>query len=186
MKFLALDDGNLFGLVIGSASWKNNDAYYFPSINIKKGEEIIIHFNVKGEGCISEMGDDLNLAEELTAKDGIRDLWLDNTKSVFGNTNDVVYVRNLQTGKIIDGFTYTDKEKEKWPENLNSWAVKLAQTGVFNSPSIDDAVFISPISSTNPLVRVDTENIIKQLNFGEEIILPIKTDKNSWKAKKEL
>lgn len=186
VKLLALEDGNLFGLSIGSASWTNKDAYYFPPINVKKGEEFIVHFNIKGEGCISETGDDLNLASELTAINGVRDLWFNNTKSVFGNTTDVIFVKNNQTGLLIDGFPYFDNEKTEWTTELREWAIKLKESEIYNSELIADAVNIKPISSTNPLVRKDILEIKNKLNNNEKIIMPRKTNNSIWVAKKSL
>lgn len=184
VKLLALEDGNLFGLSVGSASWPNNDAYYFPPINVKKGEEFIVHFNIKGEGCVSETGDDLDLADELTAINGVRDLWFNNTKSVFGNTTDVIFVKNNQTGLLVDGFPYFDNEKTEWNSEQRDWAIKLQESGIYNSELIIDAVNIKPISSTNPLVRKDIFNIKNKLNNNEKIDMPIKTNKSIWVDKK--
>lgn len=186
VKILALEDGNLFGLTIGSASWKGNDAYFFPSVNVRKGEEVIVHFNAKGIGCVSEYGSDLDLASELTAKNGIRDLWLDNTKSVFGNKNDVVYIKNLQNNTIVDGFPYYDGERDEWGDELGKWAKRLFDEGVYYSDLITDAINIIPISSTNPLVRSDQQKIINNLKLNIKNETPIKGCKNSWKPKNKL
>lgn len=186
LKLLVLEDGNLFGLVIGSGSWKNKDVFYLPSIDVKKGEEVILHFTNKGIGCISETEDNLDLATESLAKDGVRDLWLDNNKSVFGNMYDVVYIKNIQNKKIIDGFTYAHSDKTQWSEELAKTAKLMVEEGVFNSDLIEDACCIDKVSPTNPLIRLDVENIQNRIISNEYIELPIKTNKNCWRTLKSM
>lgn len=180
IKLLALEDGNMFGLVLGSASWKEKTFFNFPAIEVNKGEEVIVHLNNKGEGCVSEIGNNLNLAEELCAKNGIRDLWMDNTDSVLGNGSDVVYLKDSINEILLDGCMYSDGKKTQWTGEFEKCSKELEDKGIVKSYLIENASDISKVSPTHPLIRKNTTEIINRLKNNEQIKLPIVVEKSDW------
>ena len=67
VEFLALTDGNLSGLEIVSANDGEEKKYTFPPINVKKGEIFVVHLRNRGDGCVSELENNLNLSSKAFA-----------------------------------------------------------------------------------------------------------------------
>lgn len=156
IEFLALTDGNLGGLRVYSAANGVEKAYDFPAVEVKKGEIFIVHLKTFGEGCVSEEGDDLNLATQVYSVDGVRDLWSSNTESRFNKTSDVVILENKTSGKILDGMMYCGKGVEEWNSKVLLSAIQLYDAGIWNSYDIEDAV-LNLTGTSKSFQRVITE-----------------------------
>lgn len=140
VEILALEDGNLAGLRLVSASDGEKKAYDFPGIEVHKNEVILIHLRNAGEGCISELDDNLNAAKGTYSADGIRDLWADENSAHFHDSDDVIIIEDKASGKIIDGFMYSNGESEGWKEAPAAFAKRLYESGLSDTDDISAAV----------------------------------------------
>ena len=157
IEFLALSDGNLGGLRVYSAANGVEKAYEFPPVEVKKGEIFIVHLKTFGEGCLSEEGEDLNLASQLYSVNGVRDLWSANTESRLNKTSDVIILENKTSGKILDGMMYRGKDAEEWNSKVLLGATQLYDAGIWNSYDIEDAV-LNLTGTTKSFQRVISED----------------------------
>lgn len=167
VKLKALEDGNLFGLVIGSATNKKEKDYYFPAIKIAKGEEVIVHFRKKGNGCISEMENNLNLSTAPHSGRNIRDLWLENTESAFSDDYDVIYLRDNINNNYMDGFMYINtKNKSEWSDIINDKVQELVSAGIFSTGDITEACEERLVTPKNVFFRKKIPEVLN--NKAEE------------------
>ena len=140
VEILALEDGNLAGLRLVSASDGEKKAYDFPGIEVQKDEVILIHLRNAGEGCISELDDNLDAAKGTYSADGIRDLWADENSAHFHDIDDVIIIEDKASGKIIDGFMYSNGASECWKEAPAAFAKRLYESGLSDTDDILAAV----------------------------------------------
>lgn len=112
VEFLALSDGNLSNLKLYSASKGIDKGYDFPSVEVRKGEIILVHLRTKGEGCISEEGEDLSLATGGNSNNGVRDLWSANTEACLTKAADTMVLINKGSGQILEQMSYDEFTNE--------------------------------------------------------------------------
>lgn len=163
VKYLVVNDGNLFGLMTGSATNGKELDYYFPPIEVKKNDIIVVHFRNKGKGCIDELGENIDISTAPNSCRVGRDLWLNNTDSVFSSAYDVIYLKDIINNKIVDGFMYTDKSKMNWTIDEANKAAELAAAGIYETGNIDEAYFIEKVTPTTPLVCTNVDEILNKL-----------------------
>lgn len=180
VKLHVLEDGNLFGLIIGSASNGKDLDYHFPPLEVKKNDIIVVHFRNKGEGCIDELGNDLDLSFAPNSCKIGRDLWLNNQGSAFSDSGDVIYLKNIITNKIMDGFMYSNQSKESWSSDSLEYAQKLCSAGIFSSSLITDAVNICGITPTSPFVCLNIKEIIYDFDQKKYNNYPIPNSQKQW------
>lgn len=114
-----LSDGNLAGLELCSGYAGDSKGYEFLPLEVQKGEVFVVHLRTWGEGCISEEGNDLDLAFSRYCGEW-RDLWSSNTTKPMGEKNDVIVIRNKTTGVVLDCFWYEDGTISNWGEYLKT------------------------------------------------------------------
>ena len=112
VEFLCLEDGNLCGLELYSASKGNKVSYEFPSVEVCKGDVIVVHPRKKGKGCLNETGENL-LAAYSGYASSCRDLWAENSEPPFGKSEDIIIIREKASQKIYDAFAYADYDASK-------------------------------------------------------------------------
>jgi len=113
IEFKTLGDGNLDGFSLHIMNDKNNPfVYYFPNINVKQGEYIVLHLQTFDVKSVDELGDNLNLSGGDGACTNARDLWTVGTNKILQNT-DIVYLQN-KSGKIIDAIVMNEKPSMTW------------------------------------------------------------------------
>lgn len=181
VEVLVLEDGNLAGLRIVSASDGEKKAYEMPGIEVHKGEVLLFHLRTAGDGCISELEDDLNLSSGTYSAAGVRDLWSSNTVARFNDTSDVIFIEDKSTGTIIDGLMYAGEGCESWKDNVAVYAKRLYEQGIWYTEDISGAVLNNGTSHTKSFHRLCGAEILKKLEAGEEIELPLCSDEDSWK-----
>ena len=180
VEFLVLEDGNLAGLELFSAADGDAKKYSFPAIEVKRGEVLLVHLRTIGEGCISEEGDDLNLATAPHSKDGVRDLWLETSLAHFNDSSDIILLRNSVNYSIIDGLMYAAEDALEWKSNVAPYALELAASGIYNSSDISAASTSKGCTPQRSLTRNDLQYVLEKLNQGEDIELPLISDEDSW------
>lgn len=180
VELLVIEGGNLAGLEIYSAADGETKKYTFPPLEVNKGEIILVHLRTVGEGCISEEGEDLNLASAPHSKDGIRDLWLDTSLAHFNDSSDVIVLRNSVDNSIIDGLMYAADDADEWKSSVAEYALLLSEAGIYASADISGAPSSKGCTPQKALTRNEMEIIYNRLMAGEEIELPLISDEDSW------
>ena len=182
VELLALENGNLAGLELHSASDGVAKKYVFSPVEVKKGEIVVVHLRKAGDGCINET---VNL-DEATApfsKNGVRDLWSDNTGARFNDTFDVIYLRNSVSDKIVDALMYAQPSVSEWKSNVSEVVEEVVKSGIYSDGSIDNVVSSKGCSALKSLTRTDARDIYNDLTNGGVISYPCKCNSNTWEIK---
>lgn len=153
VEILALEDGNLAGLRLISASDGEKKAYNFPGIEVHKDEVILLHLRNAGNGCLSELDDNLDAAKGTFSAAGIRDLWAEDNSAHFNDSDDVIIIEDKASGKIIDGFMYSSGEAEAWKEAASAFAKRIYESGLSDTDDISGAVLNSGTSPKKSFQR---------------------------------
>ena len=153
----ALEDGNLFGIDLVCA--KKQKTYPLPKVEVKAGEEIILHLrNTKDlEACKSELGSDLSLAKTRRSSSAKRDLFFDQGVPL-DDMNDALYLRDRNSNKAIDALSYFSVKDNATSWNLPDAVQKAVNDGAWQgSPSAESALLANDpknkYSPTQPFVR---------------------------------
>lgn len=155
VELRALEEANLLGLEIFSASDGYSKSFFLPDITMEKGEIIIVHLRSAGEGCISELDDDLNLSTAPYSSDGIRDIWSGNKDGSRLNDNaDILLLRNSSTGTIVDALLYAKSTYENWQQSVEPTAKTLADSLWQPNTSISSAVNSDETTYEKSLQRI--------------------------------
>ncbi len=180
VEFLALSDGNLAGFELISAYDGEDCKFVFPSVDVKAGEVFVVHLRNRGEGCISETGDDLNLAFGGYAKDGIRDLWSESEATALGNNTDVIFLRNAADGSIWDGVIYRDSKVTEWSEKFTANVENLVQIGFYSDANVESASLTEGLTMSKTLSRKNAYNLMQDVIAGNEIAYPLAVAADDW------
>lgn len=145
VELRALSAGTLSGLEIVSVSDGEDKKYVFPSVMVSKGEIVVVHLRSAGEGCISELGDDLNASSSFDSVVNARDLWDENKKEArLHDTTDVVALRYSSDNSLVDAVPYVGNEIENW--KTDSFAIML-ETAVSEKLWMPDSSVHSAVKS---------------------------------------
>lgn len=180
VELMVIEGGNLAGLEIFSAADGDSKKYSFPPIEVSKGEILLVHLRTIGDGCISEEGDDLDLATAPHSRNGIRDLWLDTSLAHFNDSSDVILLRNSVDNTIIDGLMYAADEATEWKASVAEYAQVLVDAGIYSSPDISGASSSKGCTPQKSLTRDEMDVLYNRIVDGEEIELPLISDEDSW------
>ena len=181
VEFLCLSDGNLAGLQFSGGYKGDSSVYDFPAVEVKKGEVFVLHLRTIGEGCVSELEDDLTLAETLFTNDNVRDLWHSSIAKTIGDKTDILVLRNIPENKIVDAVMYRDDSVTEWGLKLKKdFSFDEGLKKIYGSTDIENATNVTSISSSKSLHRVDSVEIYGRILEGEEIDFPISSSEKSW------
>lgn len=197
VEVTALEDGNVSGLEVYSASDGEGKSYVFPSINVTKGERIIVHLRYNDKGCVNELEDDLNLSTASCAFYGIRDLWdFANEQNARKSTRlsdrqDVIVLRWSDTKEVLDIVPYALPTVKNWSSIKKSKCELIIQNainyGVWDGDTtINTAINISGCTTRKAIVRTtDTRDasawkVMKVDNNADEVV-PLEVTPNSNK-----
>lgn len=156
----ALEDGNLFGLELYCA--QNNASFPLSPAEVKAGEKIALHLKhtENEKECASELGDNLALAKSGRASDAWRDLYFDAGSDCIGGTNDAIFLRDRNTGKIFDALTYYTASGGKTTWNLAAEIQKAIDQNVWKGPAALEGAVQKGTSEKKPLTRVTAKNAL--------------------------
>ncbi len=170
-EFYVLKSGNLSGLEIYSANDGDEKKYEFPVIEVKSGDYITVHMRkinaegLDGEGMISELEDDLTLSTHIDSSKISRDLWSQNEKSVFANT-DIIVLRDSSNGKILDSFLCAPSSASSWSDDeMKAFSEEVLKSGTWKDSSgefsgnIESAVCSDNITSSACTRSYSRQNI---------------------------
>lgn len=181
IEILCLSDGNLSGIEFDNAYKAGKKKYVFPSVEVKKGEYIVLHLQTLTEddsedpkaGVTDELGTNLNLST-VNAKECLatsRDLWAPCTDKTLGAT-DIVVLRNTNDGgTILDAVVYrTDGKESQWSSYYDTLAKDIIASGVWHNAdgdadcSLDCAADITALktAATKSLSRKKVQSLSAQ------------------------
>lgn len=179
VEIFALTSGNLAGIKIQSANYGAALSFTLPAVEVQVGERIVVHLRTKGEGCISETGDDLTLATGWHTSNIVRDLWSSNEKKCLGDKEDVIALVNTFSDEILDAVMYTKNTIDEWSkESVKNAAKEVCALGFWPDSSPTSAV-IQNITPSKMLVRTNCAALLQAAKNG---LLPdlIKQDTADW------
>lgn len=136
VEFYAITAGNTSGLALMSGANGNENRYEFPAMEVKAGEYIVLHLRNDCEGSVDETGANLSLATAPDCTRTSRDIFAprgDKDKRFLGIGSDVIYLQNVNSGKVYDALLVIDKKKnpEKMPDSLLAAASLIEESGLW-------------------------------------------------------
>ena len=185
VELLALEEGNLSGIELISGYDGEAKKYEFPAVEVKKGEVFTVHLRNRGNGCISEVEDKLDLAFGLYTDSNSRDLWSLETGTSLGNKTDVIVIRNKQSEEIIDAVFYAAPEIEQWTKEMGIFAEQAAQWGIYENAEIDQAFITEGLTASKTIARKNAFEIQTKVLAGEEMSFPIMNSCSFWEINNE-
>ncbi len=149
----ALQDGNLFGVELYCA--QNKAVYQIPAVEAKAGEKIALHLKPVSDAslCQSELGGDLKLAKTARASAAWRDLYFDIGPKGMSATNDAIFLRDRNTGKLMDALTFYTVKSGKTSWNLGDEIQKAIDKKIWRGPASIEGAVQKSTSKVKPLVR---------------------------------
>ena len=181
-----LKGGNLSGLEICSLCDGEEKKYVFPPVEVSQGEYITVHMRTPestascpedGKGTVSETGTDLTLSTHIDSCSTARDLWADNTKAVFADT-DIIMIRD--GSKIYDCLYYAKSSFEGWKEKQAPEAEKILNCRLWErEPVCSDA--ITTAATGRSFSRQNLKEIKKAFSEEEnKSEFTVRNSRNSW------
>lgn len=181
VKFLALTDGNLSGLKFCSGLYGESKDYDFPAVEVKSGEFFTLHLREKGDGCISEEGEDFTLAFAPYTSKFLRDLWrLSDDKSI-GDKKDILVVKNSITGELYDAIMYSDGSFENWSNILKTdFTLHEDFSKIYKNCKPENAFSSKGIGTTKVFARKNISEILENFSSVEDFSYTIENSSEFW------
>ena len=180
VEFLVLRSGNLAGLELCSAYDGETKKFLFPPIEVSTGEVFVVHMRSRGNGCISETGDDLDAATSSYTSTGVRDLWTDIETTTLGNKTDIILLRNRADRKLLDAVMYRASNIEAWTKLMIDYSALVDESGIYESGDVENAFITDTMSNSKTMYRVDAAALRQQVLDGQEFELPVKSGPDVW------
>ena len=171
VELLVLKSGNLAGLELCSGYDGEAKKYVFPAIEVTAGEVFVVHMRNRGNGCISEEGDDLTLATASYTSPEIRDLWTDIETTTLGNKTDIIIVRNRSDNRLLDAVMFCASSVEAWTKTMLDYSQLLDEAQIYDSGNIENAFIADSLTTTKTLHRTDAATW--QTSLLEDPSLPL-------------
>ena len=180
VELLVLKSGNLAGLELCSGYDGEAKKYVFPAIEVAAGEIFVVHMRNRGNGCISEEGDDLTLATASYTSPEIRDLWTDIETTTLGNKTDIIIVRNRSDNRLLDAVMFRASSVEAWTKTMLDYSQLLDESEIYESGSIENAFIADSLTTTKTLHRTNAAEYQQKLLEGEVLEFPIASSHEFW------
>ncbi len=182
VELLVLKSGNLAGLELCSGYDGETKKYVFPAIEVTAGEIFIVHMRNRGNGCISEEGEDLTLATASYTSPQIRDLWTDIESTTLGNKTDIIIVRNRSDNRVIDAAMFRASSVEAWTKTMLDYSLLLDEACIYDSGNIENAFIADSLTTTKTLHRTDASTYQTSLLADSSLPLdfPIPSSPDLW------
>ncbi|WP_407428591.1 hypothetical protein [Treponema sp.] len=175
IEFYVLKSGNLSGLEVSSAVKGEENAYIFPVIDVKKGEFITLHGHIiekLASGAKNELGSDLTLSTAAESCSLARDLWNNSESAFFGN-NDVLVLKDFNTGSFKDAVLMCPSSSSKWYRTQEKvYADEAYECGIWTSGA--DVANAVDTETANALGRSVSRQNISELaaRYPDEETVP--------------
>ena len=180
VEFLVLKSGNLAGLELCSGYDGETKKYEFPAIEVTAGEVFVVHMRNRGNGCISEEGEDLTLAYSSYTSPDIRDLWTDIESTTLGNKTDIIIVKNRANSRIVDAVMFRASNIQAWTKTMIDYSQLLDEEQIYLSGDIENAFVSDSLTATKTLNRTDAAFYRQQILDGIIFDYPIPSSAEVW------
>ena len=180
VEILVLKSGNLAGLELCSGYDGETKKYRFPRVEVNAGEVIVVHMRARGNGCISEEGDDLSLATSSYTSADIRDLWTDIETTTLGNKTDIIILRNRADNRLLDAVMFRASNIEAWTKTMIDYSGLLDSCGIYPSGDIENAFITDSLTSTKTLHRTDASEYLQAVLEGTVLEFPVQSSAEVW------
>ncbi len=177
VEFYVLEDGNLAGVMLQSASDGIPKDYTFPSVEVKKGEYVVLHMRTLEEGAVNELESDLSLSNTKQSSSTGRDLWIAGAETRLPK-NDVLLLRSRQNGSLLDAVAYTDGTKEDWPkDSMLEYITEASLSNLWQGGTdVLLAANIEKTTATRTFCRQNVREIASWFDKGENHWINSKDD----------
>lgn len=185
VELLVIEDGNLAGIQI-QIGGEESKSYDFPPIDVKRGEVIVFHAEKLGENIVDELSEDITLCKHTDSNDKARDLWGHAEKSQIGNNDDIIVLYDKVNEFVLDAVMFRKADTVSWTKNKQIAADLIDDAGIYESSDIDNANYTkggtAPVgaSAKHTLQRMNSLEILEQIQNEQEIEYPVKVDCESW------
>ncbi|MBO4532690.1 MAG: hypothetical protein J5726_03225 [Treponema sp.] len=180
VELLVLRGGNLAGLELCSAYDGEAKKFLFPPIEVSTGEVFVVHMRSRGNGCVSETGDNLGEATSSYTSAEVRDLWTDIETTTLGNKTDIILLRNRADRRLLDAVMYRASNIEAWTKLMIDYSALVDESGIYESGDVENAFITDNMSNSKTMYRTDAEALRQQVMDGQEIELPVKSGAELW------
>ncbi len=177
VELYVLEDGNLAGVILHSASDGVDKDFIFPSVEVKKGEYVVLHMRTVEEGAVNELGSDVTLSNTKQSSSEGRDLWISGTDTRFSK-NDVLLLRERLNGSLLDAVVYTDGNKTEWPkDSIFAFAEEAHSASLWEGGvDVSQAANIEYITGTRTFCRQNIADIVLLFEQGQRTFANSKDD----------
>ena len=180
VEFLVLKSGNLAGLELCSGYDGEAKKYEFPAIEVTAGEVFVVHMRNRGNGCVSEEGDDLSPATSSYTSNQVRDLWTSIETTTLGNKTDIIIVRNRANRRLLDAVMFRASNIEAWTKTMVDYSQLLDEEQIYLSGDIENAFVTDSLTATKTLHRTDASTWQQQILDGIILDYPIPSCSEVW------
>lgn len=180
VELLVLKDGNLAGLELCSGYDGETKKYLFPAVEVTAGEVLVVHMRNRGNGCISEEGDDLTLASASYTSTEVRDLWTDVETTTLGNKTDIIIIRNRANRRLLDAVMFRASNIEAWTKTMIDYSQLLDESEIYSSGDIENAFITDSLTQTKTLSRINAAEYKNALDEGTALDFPISSSAEYW------
>jgi hypothetical protein len=180
VEILVLKEGNLAGLELCSAYDGETKKFLFPPVEVQTGEVFVVHMRARGNGCVSETGDDLDAATSSYTTAGVRDLWTDIETTTLGNKTDIILLRNRADRKLLDAVMYRASTIEAWTKLMIDYSALVDESGIYESGDVENAFIADNMSNSKTMYRVDAAQLQQRALAGDFLELPVKSGPETW------
>lgn len=180
VELLVLKSGNLAGLELCSGYDGETKKYLFPTVEVTAGEIIVVHMRARGNGCISEEGDDLSLATSSYTSPQIRDLWTELETTTLGNKTDIIILRNRADHRLLDAVMFRASTVEAWNKTMIDYSQALDGAGIYSSGDIEEAFITDSLTATKTLHRTNAAEYRDAVLAEGPLEFPIPSSCDFW------
>ena len=180
VELLVLKSGNLAGLELCSGYDGETKKYLFPAVEVTAGEIIVVHMRARGNGCISEEGDDLALATSSYTSPQIRDLWIELETTTLGNKTDIIILRNRADHRLLDAVMFRASTVEAWNKTMIDYSQLLDGAGIYSSGDIEEAFITDLLTTTKTLHRTNAAEYRDAVLSEEPLEFPVQSSSDFW------
>ena len=182
VELLALCDGNLGGLELVGGADGESKKFVFPAVEVSQGELIMVHLRTVGEGCVNELGENLDEATAPYAVPGVRNLWSENTTARYNDDSDVIILRNSATESVLEAFMYAVEDASEWKKGPVVLAKEAAAAGIYDGEGIEYAAINYKTTPKKSFIRLDASQILSDILEGNDYVYPINQCAENWEV----
>lgn len=148
IELKVLSDGNLGGMELITASDGSENSYVIPSVEVKSGDYVVIHYRNIEDGCIDELENDKELST-ATESSSSRDLWIENSSARIAKS-DVIILKERIQGNIADGIIFTESSFSAWKTD---YMAECAEVLISSEAWSGESVISDGLTTTRTLSR---------------------------------